>query len=213
LKRLTESRTPGQISSEEWGSTVLFASNVLKQYVFVARFLSSQLRTITMEFEKTEVIEDEVQSLLKFSDTNFRQPCTCSQPFHLHFTANQSGGGDINNIVSRLEFEQGLRSGDISLMRSWWVKETYGYPLRKKDFIDFFIQRDLFFPVDSVIHVYSLEMAATLDSFADEVESAHQELVGWMRLPCAMAFHERLGKQSNLGMVGKDVIAMISQFL
>jgi hypothetical protein len=91
-------------------------------------------------------------------------------------------------------------------LRSWWVKESYSNSLRKKDFIDFFIQRDLFFPVDIVIHVYCLEMAAILDSFAGEVESAHQELVGW-------AFHRRLGKQSLLGMVGKDIIAMISHFL
>jgi hypothetical protein len=106
LKNLIESRTPEQISSEEWGSTVSFASNVLKESVFVARFLSSQLKSSTMEFEETEKIEDELRSLLRYSETNFRKPCTCSQPFHLHYTANQSG--NINNIILRLEFEQVL---------------------------------------------------------------------------------------------------------
>ncbi len=142
----------------------------------------------------------------------YSKPSTVRKPFHLHYTSNQAGGGDISTIVLRLGFEQGMSMDDTSILKSWLVDESNRFQVFERTFKNLFHSTEKQSLVQISILSHSMDMADILELFGDEVEDIHEEMVGWVKLPCAMALHGRLGEASMLRSVGVDVMMRISTF-
>jgi hypothetical protein len=201
------------LSNHEWGETILFSSNVLKQYIFVARTLSAALRKLAMYMAEKNGFGSIIEVFRRSALNKFSKPSTARKPFHLHYTSNQAGGGDISNIILRLGFEQGMFMDETSILKSWLVDESVRFHVFERRFINLFRSMEKQSSMQISILSHSMDMADILESFGDEVEDIHEEMVGWVKLPCAMALHGRLGETSMLRSVGVDVMMMISSFL
>ena len=59
----------------------------------------------------------------------------------------------------------------------------------------------------------SIKIARILNAVGLEARDMHLQLVMWKALPCAMSLHQRLGRGSRLGWLGRDLLQMVMQFV
>ena len=213
LKALVEYDDLGLFSMENWGNSISNASSIIKNYISVVRYIHTQMMDTVMRIAKIHGIEQEIASEDDFIAYRMKRPSTTKKPYHLHISMSSAGGGNLNNIIQRLELEEHVEGLQIFPVKSWSVLPFQRYQVSKVDFNRLFMDREMLGNnIDSICYD-AFGIARMLESSAEEMEDLHHELVGWRMLPCAMALHERLGGSSLLGIVGMDVMKFIMKFI
>jgi hypothetical protein len=147
--------------------------------------------------------------LLRSKDINlcFSRPDSVSRPLHVHYTSNETGGGNLNRILEQLK----LYEPDKFKVPESWIRQNNENPhlfsvnpytiLKMID--EGRIEESCF---------QSMRMAKIMQAVSSEAAELHMEMTMWRRIPCVMALHSRLGKESYLGWLGQDIIQMVLKF-
>lgn len=188
------------------------AAATLRQFAERAEAIHANLtaaaRTLALEWDCWETVETKADKMERY----IRQPCTVQRPYHEHHTSHASGGGDVAQIEQRLEeyYVNHL------IAPKDWICNWWGF---------FEVDRRFFqvHPLDAVQMLEvdevedacceSIKFARILHAVGLEARDMHLQLVMWKALPCAMSLHQRLGRGSRLGWLGRDLLQMVMQFV
>lgn len=201
LEKLVDPSFVAGGGSDEWGKTVSKASSVLKRYVGLSRLIHVQLSGIAMEIAAEHGFQKQLRKgRARMLLNAWKQP-SAKRPFHCHISSNSAGGGDLISIVHLLRKDWRIRA--------YCFKSRHIYPNYKRAYFS----KDLVVSAGQLclrgVCSNAMEISADLESLADIMEEVHEDLVGWMALPCCMALHARLGGSALLGTVGVDVMKLI----
>ena len=194
------------------GRCIHVAATILREFAERAEEICANLtvavRTLALEQDCWESVETKTDKMEKY----IKQPCTVERPYHEHHTSHASGGGDFTQIARRLE-QYYVKS--FITPRPWVVS---GW--------SFFEEDRKFFQVNEfdAIHMLeidevedacyeSIKIARILKAVGLEARDMYLEMVTWKALPCAMSLHQRLGRESCLGWLGKDLLQIVMQFV
>jgi hypothetical protein len=125
-------------------------------------------------------------------------------PFHLHFSTNQAGGGDITKVFNQLKQYESFQ-----VPRAWVTSDQVD--VRELEVYNFITYRLIDEGQIEEAYYHSIRMALIVQSMGYEANELYLELTMWRRLPCAMAL--RLGNQSWIGKLGLDIMQMIIAFI
>ena len=100
-------------------------------------------------------------------------------PFHLHVSTNEAGGGGIEHIIERLQQIEGTDKDYLSPPKYWFINEGNEFQVRLNDYCSIFYSTDHHRLSSRLAWVYccALDTAKILESLADEVEDIREELV------------------------------------
>ena len=166
---------------------------------------------IALKIIKHNGFENEVKILLNGVNRALKQPTKVQRPYHLHFTEHPAGGGGLSSIVLRLK---SLEHGNHLLVtpETWCTRSD----LRKDQTVNLhFLATQCVESTDITASkcFTALKAAGILWALEQETSDIYNDLTSWKALPCAMALHNRLGKDSWLGMMGEDVMKLVFNFV
>jgi hypothetical protein len=105
-----------------------------------------------------------------------------------------------------------INKPNIMLHMDLWVLGGGDSSFKKRSAL-FDIRYDIFYQFDecnkSDIRDRVIYLSVMLDKLGDEMLHWRHSLLRWMLLPCAMAFHRRLGSDSPLSLLNHEVFMMV----
>lgn len=195
-----ENETMIQESADEFKRFSERASKIYESIIKSALLMAEVKGFLLKVIEKTEII-----------DKRFGRPDSVPKPFHLHYTTNESGGGNLEQIFDT------FKSYDFTEFHvpNSWIKRSNETrrkylslssidPTKALEMIDKGRFEDACF--------HAIKTAKIIQAVGLEAAEIFLEMTSWRLLPCAMAFHNRLGRDSQLGLLSQDTLQMVLRF-
>ena len=144
-------------------------------------------------------------------NSRFRKPDSADKPYHLHHTENSAGGGDLMHLIQRLEW---FAYDICKVPRTWIVGDKPNVAVREKynyKALNVSVLTNLDRGDTDEACFEAVRIANIIQAVGIEANDMFLEMNMWKSLPCAMALHSRLGKESRLGWLSQDVMQMVIQ--
>jgi hypothetical protein len=196
-----------EMSKESCGKLMGCSEDQLKFLSVKALEIHDSLQSAALKLAEDENCMDLVLLRSKDIDLWFSRPDSVSRPLHVHYTSNEIGGGNLNRILEQLK----LYEHENFKVPESWIRQNNENPHRLsvnpyttlKMIGQGRIEESCF---------QSMRIAKVMQAVSLEAAELHLEMTMWRRIPCAMALHSRLGKESYLGWLGQDIIQMVLKF-